>query len=41
MLLSYSAASAPVYENSLIEYGICNFTLLLNLLLILFVNIQH
>jgi hypothetical protein len=40
MLLSYSAAGAQVYELSLMEYGICNFILLLNLLLILFENIQ-
>jgi len=41
MLLSYSAAAASVYELSLKDYGICNFTLLLNLLLILFVNVQR
>lgn len=41
MLLNYSVAGSPVYELSLIEYGICIFTLLLNLLLILFVNVQH
>jgi hypothetical protein len=40
-LLSYLAAGTPFYELSLMEYGICNFTLLLNFLLILFENVQH
>ena len=41
MLQNYSAEGAPVYELSLMEYGACIFTLLLNLQLILFVNVQH